>query len=48
MMPKTWEDVEEAALHDAVLHQAVTLVERGDLTREEAMIGSEQQSVNRS
>jgi hypothetical protein len=38
MMPPQWRDVEVAAVHDPVLHAAVTLVERGDLTREEAMM----------
>jgi len=39
-MRKTWKDVEEAALFEPVLHQAVTLVRRGDLTREEALIAA--------
>jgi hypothetical protein len=39
-MSKTWKDVEEAALFEPVLHQAVTLVQRGDLTREEALIAA--------
>lgn len=34
----TWRDVEEAALHDTVLHAAVTLERTGTLTREEALI----------
>jgi hypothetical protein len=38
MEPKTWRDVEEAALHCPVLHQAVTLVQRGDLTEMQALI----------
>ncbi len=37
-MAKTWTDIEERALFDPLLHQAVTLVERGDVTREEALI----------
>jgi len=36
--PPTWEDIERLALHYQVLHQAATLVERGDLTREQALI----------
>lgn len=38
MNTKTWTDIEEAALTDPTLHQMVTLVERGDLTREQALI----------
>lgn len=35
---KTWSDVEEAAYHDPLLRDAVTLVRMGRLTREEALI----------
>jgi hypothetical protein len=34
----TWEDIERAAINDVVLYQAVTLMQRGDLTREQALI----------
>lgn len=37
-MLKTWTDIEERALFDPLLHQAVTLVRMGDLTKEEALI----------
>lgn len=36
--PPTWEDIERLALHYPAAHQAVTLVHRGDLTREQALI----------
>lgn len=36
--PPTWEDVERLALHYAQVHHAVTMVERGDWTREQALI----------
>lgn len=36
--PPTWEDIERLSLHYPALHAAVTLVERGDLTREQALI----------
>lgn len=36
--PPTWEDIERLALHYPALHHAVTLVRRGDLTREQALI----------
>lgn len=35
---KTWRDIEERALFDPLLHQAVSLVRRGDLTQEQALI----------
>lgn len=35
---KTWTDIEAAARTDPTLHRAVTLVQRGDLTREQALI----------
>ena len=34
----TWADVERLSLHYPAAHHAVTLVNRGDLTREEALI----------
>lgn len=37
---KSWRDVEEAALTEPILYQLVTLVERGDLTREQALIAA--------
>jgi hypothetical protein len=37
-MLKTWTDIEERALFDPLLHQAVTLVQMGELTKEEALI----------
>lgn len=40
MEKKTWLDVEAAALHDPILHMAVTLVHQGDYTHEEALIGA--------
>lgn len=36
--PPTWEHVEELALHFPVVHHAVTMVHRGDWTREQALI----------
>jgi hypothetical protein len=33
-----WNDVIQRSLYDPVLYRAVTLVQRGELTREEAMI----------
>jgi hypothetical protein len=36
--PPTWEDIERLALHYPSAHAYVTLVERGDLTREQALI----------
>ena len=38
--PPTWEDIERLAQHYQVLHRAVTLVERGDWTREQALIAA--------
>lgn len=35
---KTWADIVMAARHDPVLHDAVTIVEMGRLTREQALI----------
>lgn len=35
---KTWTDIESAALMDPILYQMVKLVDRGDLTREQALI----------
>jgi hypothetical protein len=37
---KTWDYVERAALHDPVLHAAVTHVRQGHSTREEALIAA--------
>ena len=37
-MLKTWADIQRAALTDPFLYRAVILVDRGDLTREEALI----------
>jgi hypothetical protein len=34
----TWRDVEELALHDPTIRQAVVLAQRGDFTRHEALI----------
>lgn len=34
----SWQDVERLACVDPVVHQYVTLVQRGDLTQEEALI----------
>ena len=36
--PPTWEDIERLARHYVVVHRAVSLVRRGELTREEALI----------
>jgi hypothetical protein len=36
--PPTWEDIERLALHYPAAHHAVVKVQRGDWTREEAMI----------
>jgi hypothetical protein len=36
--PPTWEDIERLALHYPVAHDAVTMVRRGDWTREQALI----------
>ncbi len=36
--PPTWEDIERLSKHYPLLHQAVCLVHRGDLTREQALI----------
>jgi hypothetical protein len=36
--PATWEDIERLALHYPAAHHAVTMVERGDLSREQALI----------
>jgi hypothetical protein len=36
--PPTWEDIERLALHYPAAQAAVTLVERGDLTREQALV----------
>lgn len=38
MDKKTWRDIEEAALNEPILYQAVTLVQRGDFTQMEALI----------
>lgn len=38
MKPKTWQDIEEAALNDPFLYKAVTLVRRGDLSETQALI----------
>jgi hypothetical protein len=38
--PPEWADIERLALHYPVLHDAVTLVRRGDLTREQALIAA--------
>lgn len=38
--PPTWEDIETLAVSYPVLHHAVTLVERGDMTREQALIAA--------
>lgn len=35
---KSWRDIEEAALTEPILYQLVALVQRGDFTREEALI----------
>lgn len=35
----TWEEIEDAARHDPLLHQAVSLDRIGTLTREEILIG---------
>ncbi len=35
---KTWKDIEEAARFDAVLHEAVTRYQMGELTQEQALI----------
>jgi hypothetical protein len=36
--PPTWEDVERLALHYPSAHHAVTLVERGDMTKEQGLV----------
>ena len=36
--PPTWADIERLSLHYPAAHQAVVLIERGDLTREQALI----------
>jgi len=36
--PPTWEDIERLALHYPAAHDAVTMVERGDWTREQALV----------
>lgn len=36
--PPTWEDIERLALHYPAAHHAVTMVARGDWTREQALI----------
>jgi hypothetical protein len=36
--PPTWEDIERLAMHYPSAHNVVTLVERGDITREQALI----------
>jgi len=36
--PPTWEDIERLSRHYPVVYQAVTMVERGDWTREQALI----------
>lgn len=35
---KSWRDIEEAALTEPLLYQLVTIVQRGDMTREQALI----------
>lgn len=40
MPKKTWHDVERAAVHDPVLHAAVTVAHMGTLTREEALMAA--------
>ncbi len=40
MSMKTWQDIEEAARNEPILHMMVTLVERGDMTREQALIAA--------
>lgn len=35
---RTWRDIEEAAVRDPLLRGTVAIVERGELTREEALI----------
>lgn len=37
-VPATWEDIERLAIHYPVVHVAVSLVERGDWTREQALV----------
>lgn len=34
----TWDDMIRLARHSPIVHQVVTLVERGDISREEALI----------
>jgi hypothetical protein len=36
--PATWEDIERLALHYPLVHQAVSYVRRGDMTKEQALI----------
>lgn len=36
--PPTWDDIERLARHYPVAHDAVTMVQRGDWTREQALI----------
>lgn len=38
-LPRTWEEIERLALHDAVLHQLVHMVRAG-ATKEEALIAA--------
>lgn len=38
--PLTWNAVERAALMDPILYAAVTLVSRGDMTREQALMSA--------
>lgn len=39
-VPPTWEDIMRIARNEPVLYQAVILVERGDLTREQALMAA--------
>lgn len=36
--PPTWDDIERLAMHYPVAHHAVTMVRRGDWTREQALV----------
>jgi hypothetical protein len=36
--PPTWEDIERLAMHYPVVYHAVAMVERGDWTREQALM----------
>jgi hypothetical protein len=37
---KTWEDVERAARHDAILHAGISLARSGYITRQQALIAA--------